>query len=214
MKKYFVLFLALIVSLKGYAANKEVNNIQKHVFSIEDITDENVEPLLDKNVSLDYNDNYTSGLDLTDPDTKEKTNVSSCNEFYSKKQKGFYPATTFDITMQSFFINTCHPLLFFKNAKPSLNTNFTPPYFNADSLNILPSNMGNIYQISRHPPCDDFTNLAECFEKTVDEYSFDKVEIKEREIGINTDVESAGYEILAKGDINNDGWEDLLVFYY
>ena len=146
---------------------------------------------MNENVSLGWNDLYTQGLELESGSTEKPVTVYSCNAYLSKIEDGFYARSTFTRTMESFFIKTCHPLLFLKYAKSSRNSHFNPPYFHENSLKDFPSNMGNIYQINRHPPCDDFANLQDCFENTVDDYAQGKVDMDGDNMHIETDIESA-----------------------
>ena len=212
-QKLFLPLVCMLCFLSGCIGDTGTRPLKKALIN-GDIKPLEIGVSMQKEVSLGYNDIHTQGLELTNFDTDEKITIYTCQDYLSQVAVGFSSRTTFDRTMESFFIKTCHPLLFLKNANSSHSTNFKEPYFRMDNLNKFPAKMGNIYQINRHPPCKDFLTLQECMEGTVEEYSNDKIAIKGYSINITTDVESAGFDILAKGDINHDGWEDLMIFYY
>lgn len=167
-----------------------------------------------QDVSLGYNDRHTDGLSLTHTDEETATVVHTCTDYFEKLQAGYYARTTFDRTMESFFIRVCYPLAFLKQAENARFTHFHRPYFHDDILDTLPPEMGEIARVNRHKLCASSQSLKDCLYTNFTDLTPKTIDIDAFSISIDTPHEYGGYEIMAKGDLNGDGWEDLSVHYY
>ena len=206
MKFYFTLCVVAVCALCGCN-----NSIHKALIGSNSQPD--LENVMDRPVSLGANDAHTDGLTLSH-DSKPQRTVYGCREYITATQNGFYARTTFDMTMESFFTNTCAPLIFLNSAQDSKYSRFQKPYFKKDALSQLPSQMGLIFQMSDDPFCLEVTTLAQCLTENLDGFSLQRTIITDNAIDIKATYDNGGWEIIAKGDINHDGWEDIMLSTY
>ena len=148
-------------------------------------------------------------LELTG--NSKKVKVSTCQEYFDFKDKGYSADTTYDVTMESWFINACIPLRLLKEAKPSRVSFLAGSFLADDPLKNLP------LDLSLSLSSDDTKNLQAAKEKGLTWGKFIpdatvKI-IDNNQIILNSaEKGSTSVDLLAFGDFNNDGIEDALVF--
>ena len=166
------------------------------------------------NKSIDMSKAGTnSSLELTGKNN-EKITVVTCNEYFGLKDKGYYARTTYDIAMESWFQEGCEVLKLLSDAKPSEISYLSEFRLSVDAVNILPPTFG--FQVSGDNT-DKAEKLAREGKKFID---YDKdIEVK-MEDNDTISIEGEGYNgklsLLAWGDFNGDGIEDLMfnVYYH
>lgn len=213
MRLWFLIMMMFVLPLptvaqkgdlprKGYVDQPEISDAQLHV-------------LMDEPVSLGYNDQHTKGLDLYRSADKSTAHVTTCRQYLDRRNEGYGPRTTFGITMESFFVSKCYPLYFLEHSKTAEKSAFRAPVFSDEELGTLPASMGEILAITRHKICGEARNLKDCLDDHVVDADSARIEVSSTKIAIEDDGQSAGYEIIASGDFNQDGWQDLYVdFHY
>ncbi len=174
------------------------------------MSDEELNRVIDGKVGLGANEIFNSELKLSKSDNKVV--VHTCREYFDKIEEGFGAYTTYDKSMESFFIDACQPVYFLLESQIPKNTNFDKEVFS--DLEALPSKMGEIFRVNRHFVCDDEPNLLACLKARMSPYEEVKKEQTPTSINMKSEHEAIGFDILARSDFNKDGWEDLFISYY
>jgi hypothetical protein len=83
--------------------------------------------------------NVDKGVELTNPkDETQKSLAKNCREYQKLKNDGWLGYTTFDLSMESFFRDTCNVLSLIVEASPSANSNFNKIPSTISELKIFP----------------------------------------------------------------------------
>jgi hypothetical protein len=154
-----------------------------------------------RNGDTDPKDRY--GVQMTTPDHKQVM-VYTCTEWKKAHQEKWYAATTYDMAMESFFIQTCGLLIELQNAKAPTRSFISNPHVGLDDLNLLPAEMLSI-------DGDDETDRLRG--KTISEIVPTKdIEKKSRGLLVLSygGLQQSFWEC-ARADFNDDGIEDLFV---
>lgn len=138
-------------------------------------------------------------------------NVSSCPQYLELKGQGYEPNTNADIALEGFFKQSCDPIMWLSQARPS-EKSFVKNYsFSKKSIKELPPSLGGIGGDSSYEK-----NLKKALSKGKSWNGFDpsmKVKkVSRDELEIANKSERIIFKILASGDFNNDGLEDLILF--
>lgn len=165
-----------------------------------------IDSLLDKPVDM-YADEKAASLVLTSPDGKTRREVRTPREYLGLLDKGYYAFTTIDMTMESWFIVASMPITHLKRARPSQKSFVSAFRLSDDPLKHLPPTLGSFG--------DDFESAQEAAKsgKTwKDLYPQTKVRvIDQHQVEMSDECMKHRIELVAWGDFNIDGVEDLLV---
>jgi hypothetical protein len=142
-------------------------------------------------------------------DGGERRKVENCNDYIKAKQRGGTAGTTFEISMESFFIHTCGALAGLKSSsvpKKDFVDVKTYPALEKFPVFLLPYLSG-----------DQEAELlaASNAGKNLKEYAISKeIEInrKEKSFGVIWDDMERSFDLVAEGDFTGDGYASLLVF--
>lgn len=162
--------------------------------------------LLDLKIDMESPD--AEGVDLTEPNGKTSKLASTCRQYLSLTDKGWYGASTKDMIDQSYFIKTCELLRLLQGATPAHHTNFQKN-FQWVSLNNLPRAMYyDLLKRAEEYECKESLSLRDCVLQ-------DKGEITQNNnvLTINVGGSVYSYTPKARGDFNGDGWEEILFFH-
>jgi len=162
--------------------------------------------LLDLKIDMGSPD--VEGVDLTEPNGKTSKLASTCREYLSLTDKGWFAYSTADMIDESYFVYSCDLLRLLQKAKPAHHTNFQKN-FQWVSLNNLPRAMYyDLLKRAEEYECKESLSLLECI-------SQDKGEITQNNnvLTINAYGGIYHYTPKARGDFNGDGWEDILLFH-
>lgn len=129
-----------------------------------------------------------------------KVVVHTCREYFDKIKEGFGAYTTYDKSMESFFIDACQPVYFLLESQIPKNTNFDKEVFS--DLDALPAKMGEIFRVNRHFVCDDEPNLLAYLKARMSPYEEVKKEQTPTSINMKSEHEAIGFDILARSDFN------------
>ena len=174
-----------------------------------------IETLLDLKVNMEGNG--TKGVELTEPSSDilwfsmggSRKIATTCREYQSLIDKGWYGATTVDMIDQNSFIKTCDLMRILKAAKPAQNTNFSND-FQWKELNNLPRALYYYFlEPAEEYKCKESLSLLECV-------SQDKGEITQNNNALFIKVDGGEYQYSpkARGDFNGDGWEEILLYHF
>lgn len=141
----------------------------------------------------------------------DKRAVDDC-ELYSKAiGEGYTAESTFEITQESFFKQRCTPLRFLREARPSARSYVNELRLDRDPLEILPASMNlemegpsdaQKAEIARGASLKSYSPKLKVTKRSATSVTFLEPESK---------IEST-VEIVARGDLDHDGIEDVLLF--
>jgi hypothetical protein len=157
---------------------------------------------------VDLGDNKTEGVLLGTLDSKKTLRAINCKDYLAAKHKNMYAVNTFELTIESFFKESCGALSTASLARPSLRSFFrNAPLDNID-VSALPSSMLNHLGYGEDAMCEGTETIEVCLKK-----HRGNLVITNSIIGYKDDYAVGGYAPLLRGDINNDGNEDLVYAY-
>lgn len=171
---------------------------------IKDLND--LDSLFDKPVDMSRACEDCS-LELTNgKDENRKVKITTCREFFDEKYKNFYTYTTYDITMESWFMLECNTLKFLKNSTPSKVSYLSDFVLSEDTIKYLPAMLVCWFYGSEE--------VSEIMNKTLKDLEPKlKVKVKDKfNLDLEYDDTSNTIKLLAWGDFNHDGIEDVLLF--
>jgi len=149
-------------------------------------------------------------LELTDEkDEKKKVKIKTCKEYWDYLQKGYYAYTTYDITMQGWFRLDCGILQFLEKAAPSKISYLNDFTLSKESLRYMPASLivdfGGTSEEARDAESQLLSDLGDKLEITQkDKYN---LSLKYKAVDTENSI-----KLLAWGDYNRDGIEDILVY--
>lgn len=145
------------------------------------------------------------GLELSDKEYDDvKRIVYNCHEYMSLKAKGWYALSPKDRAIESWFIKTCPVINLLKKSQNSKNSNFSTVEYELNKLNLSADLVQDIYM----EPCSIDQSVEDCLTSNKGNYK-----LHENQIILETKDATTTYSLTAKGDFNNDGWEDILLNY-
>lgn len=161
---------------------------------------------LDRRVSL--GENAAEGLELTAPNEDIKKTVTTCRAYKGALAEGWFALTTFDMTMESFFIRQCGWLDIRQNARPSEASFFGEDFPQPADIITLPKDMIDVFAIGDPFECTGLT-LEGCLQKYQATFELNEDgQILYDDAGI-----TGRFTPALRGDINNDGFEDMVLNY-
>lgn len=150
----------------------------------------------------DTDPKHKYGVVMTTADKKTVT-VYTCREWLRARQRGEYSATTYDMAMESFLIDTCGLLYQLQDAKPPVRSFIENPRVTLADLSLLPAEM-----LASMPDTDRLRG------KTVAQVvpSKDLVKVSPQEIRLTYGGLRQWFAEVGRADFNDDGIEDIFVF--
>jgi hypothetical protein len=129
--------------------------------------------------------------------------VTTCHEFFEQRKLGHFPTNNAESIAESFFINSCVPLIYLargKSAKISYirNFNLQKDYGLLPAADILP-NTGDGPQ-----PIGDLINAYP--DLHVNSSKPNQIDIESKKAGLRAVI-----SIIARGDFDNNGYDEILV---
>lgn len=208
---FLLCFLAVPVLAMGEPPPERMI-LQKGYIDGATLSDDEITALMSQKVRSGFEDARPQGVSLHFAQSGEKAIVENCTEYFAKTSEGYSPYTTFDLTMESYFIRDCYPLLFMRTAILPRYSNFSAPVFEEGGLGLLPAALGQIFKIGDREICEEEADFEACLKAEIDGFDSSMLNISPYEIAIDAPDRLAGYKIMAAGDFNQDGWQDLLLF--
>ena len=136
-------------------------------------------------------------VEMTMPDGR-KVDVKTCAEWDDCRERGGYPLTTYDITMDSWFSHGALLLSNLPHMTPSAQSAFAGVSFDSYALELTYQHRG---LVGRGPaPSSPDTEVPSL-----------RTEITPNRVEIDDRVFREFLDVIARGDYNGDGWEDLLI---
>ena len=164
-----------------------------------------LEAELEKPVEIPHGLGPEHVLVLTGPGGRRVT-VRTGREYVSYIQSGYYPRTTYDITMASWFISVCEPPLFLKRASPARISYLADFAWDQEPLSNLPPMLGPDRQENYVAGIAKGKTWVDFFPDTVVE------EVGRTKIRLVTTGTRIRFEVVAWADFNGDGIEDILLW--
>lgn len=139
----------------------------------------------------------------------ERIRVENCNEYIEARAAGFSAFTTFDITMDSFFIRTCTVLAGLKESSPPKKD-----YMNIKNYPELEKFPVFLLPVSSEDEADELMSASKEGRSFTDYIKSGEIRIKKSEKSftlIYGDTDKS-FELIAKSDFTHDGYADMLIF--
>ena len=221
--KIFIPFLAFTIPNYSFADMgtslrvQIINPINIHNERIQGyILPTEIERLQKSNVNMGGND--TKGVELTNPNEinisnmssqKQKKMISNCADYSQLKSKGWYAETTYDLSMESFFKETCTTLDLLSKARPSKKSYFNSTVFQKEDIDKLSSEMLNsTIALGDSLPCEKIPSLKKCTQKLQG-----KIFLDDQKLSYEDAYNIISFSPKVRGDINYDGLEDIALSY-
>lgn len=171
-----------------------------------DLSNQNIDDFYTRDVKTG---SQNGGLELTNPENESETiEVRNCRDFYKYMDKGYYAMTTYDMKDESYFNQTCDIIRAIEKIKPA-KVSFM------EKIGIIDLEYWSGDIISFLGPEEDYPNYDETSIKELVESGEFKIR-KTTSNSIQWEFGGNGQYIaeLLKGDLNDDGIEDMLIFNY
>lgn len=169
-----------------------------------------IDELRDRVVQLGAN-THLSGVELTHDDVG-KTTVYTCREYDEARAGGYYPYTTFDIKMATFFVHQCGLLRALGTATtPTVSYLAGPPRRGITDLDLIPYDIfpHTMEDVSHRP-----THPGVSFQDKVDDGMLRVERVQQNLLRVRGGGLSLNLVEAARADFTGDGTEDMLVFRY
>lgn len=168
-----------------------------------------IDELRDRVVQLGAN--TFSGVELTHDDFG-KTTVYTCREYDEARAEGYYPYTTFDIKMATFFVHQCGLLRVLETATtPTVSYLVGPPRRGITDLDLIP------YDLFPHTMEDvshRHTHPGVSFQDKVNDGTLRIERVQQNLLCVCDGALSLSLVEAARADLTGNGTEDMLVFRY
>jgi hypothetical protein len=176
--------------------------------TVESIAKDEIDTLRDLPIRLGEND-HIDGVTLTKT-RDDKVYVRTCREYDSARKRGYYPSSTFDITMASFFKFPCGLLNALEKANLPEDRFISDAKVSIVNLELLPFEMfpDNLAEKSSW----DERDLETIYQDKIDNQKLVVTEKSQNVLDIEGFGMSQRLREIVRADFNNDGIEDVLVF--
>lgn len=147
-------------------------------------------------------------LELTDEeDENKKVKIATCKQYFDPKYDSFYARTTYDITMESWFMLDCNTLKFLKNSIPTKVSYLSDFVLSKDTIRYLPAKLVNWGCVGSEEECNKIGS------KTLKDLGSElRVKVEDKfNLDLEYDDTTNSVTLLAWGDFNHDGIEDILL---
>lgn len=176
--------------------------------TVESIDKDEIDALRDLPIRLGEND-HIDGVTLTKT-RDDKVYVQTCREYDSARKRGYYPSSTFDITMASFFKFPCGLLNALEKANLPEDRFISDAKVSILNLELLPFEMftDNLAEKSSW----DERDLETTYQDKIDNQKLVVTEKNQNVLDIEGFSMSQRLREIVRADFNNDGIEDVLAF--
>ena len=190
----------LIESIK-FADGTEVKSIAK----------DNIDSLRDLPVRLGEN----KGIDGVTLSKKKvgKIHVRTCREYDEARKKGYYPVSTFDITMAMFFKKPCGLLNALANASLPQKRFISDAEVSIVNVELLPYSVFP-HVGERKSPQEAKRDSETTYQQKIETGELVVIEKAKHVLKIQEDDMVQSLREMVRADFNNDGIEDILLFEY
>ena len=155
--------------------------------------------------------NDTEGVELTSPEDGSKRTVRACGDYRGLKASSWFASTTYDTTMEGFFIGMCGVLEIIAGACPAKRSYVSNPVVSVGDLSLLPPTvlpaMTPEHQERLRQLGKSGVTVAELVDPHAESTHTGAFRAEYRYEGMEQILQET-----ARGDFNCDGLEDLLVF--
>lgn len=146
-------------------------------------------------------------LELTDDkDESKKVKIVTCKQYFDSRHNNFYARTTYDMSMESWFILDCNTLNFLKNSIPSKVSYLNDFVLLKDTIRYLPAKLISWGCVGSEE-CNKMNS------KMLEDLGAElKIKVEDKfNLGLEYDGTANTITLLAWGDFNHDGIEDILL---
>ena len=178
---------------------------------VESIAKDDIDSLRDLPVRLGENDGI-DGVTLSKRKVG-KIHVRTCREYDEARQKGYYPLSTFDITMAMFFKKPCGLLNALANASLSRESFISDAEVGIVNLELLPFSVFP-YLGERKSPEEAKRDSETTYHQKIETGELVVIEKAKHVLRIQENDMVQSLREMVRADFNNDGIEDILVFEY
>lgn len=138
----------------------------------------------------------------------ERIRVENCNQYIEAKTRGFTAYTTFDMTMESFFIKTCTVLAGLKKSSPPKKD-----YMNIKSYPELDKFPAFLLPVAIQSEANELMSEGRTFRDYVKSGDIKiKINKPEKWFSVIYGDMDKDFALIAKSDFNHDGYADMLIF--
>ena len=178
---------------------------------VKSIAKDNIESLRDLPVRLGENDGI-DGVTLSKRKVG-KIHVRTCREYDEARKKGYYPVSTFDITMATFFKKPCGLLNALANASLPRQSFISDAEVGIGNLELLPYSLFP-YLGETKSPQEAKRDSETTYQQKI---GTGELVVKEKSLHVLiTEEPGMGQSLreMVRADFNADGIEDVLLFEY
>ena len=174
---------------------------------VESIAKDEIDALRDLPVRLGENVGI-DGVTLTK--IRDKVHVHTCREYDAALQRGYYPMSTFDITMSHFFKFPCGLLNALEKANLPEDRFISGAKVSIVNVELLPFEMfpGSLAEGSSW----DERDLETTYQDKIDNQELAVTEKSQNVLDIEGFIMTQRLREIVRADFNSDGIEDVLVF--
>lgn len=165
--------------------------------------------LMSRPVPMGGND--AKGVELTSPDDGSKRTVRTCKDYLGLKNRGWFAFTTYDTTMEGFFIGMCGLLEVISGACSARRSYVSNPAVSVSDLSLLPPTVLPAMTREQEEKLRQLgksgVTVAELIDPHAETTHTSAFRAEYQYAGMKQILEET-----ARGDFNCDGLEDVLVF--
>jgi hypothetical protein len=136
----------------------------------------------------------------------ERIRVENCSQYVEAKAKGFTAFSTFDMSMESFFIRTWTVLVGLKKSSPPKKD-----YMNIKSYPELDKFPAFLLPVAIQSEANELMSEGRSFRDYIKSGDI-KINKSEKSFSIIYRDMDKDFELVAKSDFNHDGYADMLIF--
>ena len=165
-----------------------------------------IDALRDRRIHMGGND--TDGVTLTN-EKNEKVHVRTCREYDAAIERGYYPYTTYDISMASWFEYPCETLNLLETAAIPQQSFISKPKEGVIDLALLPLSLFPVLSDIEQTYGHNIDNVT--YQDQVDKGLLKVTGMGENWLSCEDDGLKQHLTEVARADFNSDGIEDILL---
>lgn len=173
---------------------------------VKSITKADIESLRDRPIHMGGND--TDGVTLTN-EKNDKIHVRTCREYDSALERGYFPDTTYDISMASWFKYPCGTLNLLQTAAIPQQSFISNPREEVIDLALLPLSLFPVLSDIEQTYGYNIENVT--YQDQVEKGLLKVTGMGENWLSCEGDGLKQHLTEVARADFNNDGIEDILL---